>query len=172
MALGDPIPIGLSDKIIPYRYITTMPIEERNAFYKQEARALLNWAKRSDSLSFHGFCSERGYSRSTFANFTKENPDMMEAHEMAKQVLVARYHTGGLTGKLHPNFTLEIITKIDEEYRQMCNEMNLNAETANSYENTQKRAIKAELELAQLKAKIKMLEEDDGDKLKNDSCFE
>ncbi len=161
MPLGDPIPIPVAKEIIAYRNLQSFPQEKKEKFFKQEAEALIDWARSSTSLTIPAFCSSRGYSKNTFYIMRKESPELEESWEMARQVLAARYYEGGLTGRLHPTFTLKVLPMLDDEYLKMCKELNLNAEMTQNYEESRQRAVRAELELVKIKSQMKNQTSDD-----------
>ncbi len=101
---------------------------------EKEAKALLDWAKKEDSLVLATFYGARGISYQRADEFEQKNAMFAEAKQLAKTIIGARREYGALTGNLDSTMVRASMANYDPEYRKLILEL----KAANSQVNTPK----------------------------------
>ena len=68
---------------------------------EEEARLILEWSKKEDSINLLGFSTEREYPAENLSVWANENPDFSKALRLTKQRIAVRREKMLNEGKLH-----------------------------------------------------------------------
>jgi hypothetical protein len=90
---------------------------------EQEADALLEWAKKKDSLVIATFYGMRGISYQRAEEWDHSNEKFAESKRIAKTIIGARREHGALTGKLDASMVKASMANYDPEHRRYMLEM-------------------------------------------------
>lgn len=89
----------------------------------KEAEALIEWAKKEDSIVLRKFASTRGYYWEMINQWKHKNLNIASAQRYAKDVIGCRREEQALKGKLDAGIVKASMATYDSEHRAMLKEM-------------------------------------------------
>lgn len=102
-----------------YRDIRTFKMREAtNSYLENLCEALVEWARKPDSIALIDFCTEAGIAKHSLDFFSTKYENVKEAKALAQELIACHRETGAIKGKLNATAVLAFQGMRDPEFKE------------------------------------------------------